>query len=158
MEAAEMDARQRKSVRWLIVILVLAVLGVYFGWYKFFREEPQPFVRHARDDLTAVVRRALARDESACFEPVEQARHVRHGRHHPLADLSTRKPFGPRAAQDAKRVVLRARQVGALEDLGRARPKILGRPREGETFRSSPSSSGKPASAPAIAPLPRRRT
>jgi RoxA-like, cytochrome c-like len=42
MEAAEMDARQRKSVRWLIVILVLAVLGVYFGWYKFFREEPQP--------------------------------------------------------------------------------------------------------------------
>lgn len=42
MEAAQMDARQRKNARWLVVILVLAALGAYFGWYKFFREEPQP--------------------------------------------------------------------------------------------------------------------
>jgi mono/diheme cytochrome c family protein len=42
MEAAQMDARQRKNVRRLVVILVLAALVAYFGWYKFFREEPQP--------------------------------------------------------------------------------------------------------------------
>jgi len=42
MEAAQLDARQRKNVRWLVVLLVLAALGAYLGWYKFFREEPQP--------------------------------------------------------------------------------------------------------------------
>ena len=42
MEAAELDARQRRNVRWLVVLLVVGVLGVWFGWYQFFREEPQP--------------------------------------------------------------------------------------------------------------------
>ncbi len=42
MDAAEMDARQRKNVRWRVVILVRGGAWRLFGWYKFFREEPQP--------------------------------------------------------------------------------------------------------------------
>src|SRR5262249_37699365 len=42
MEATQEYAWQQRSVRWLVVLLVLGALGAYFGWYKFFREEPQP--------------------------------------------------------------------------------------------------------------------
>jgi len=42
METAQQYVPQQKKARWLVVILVLAALGAYFGWYKFFREEPQP--------------------------------------------------------------------------------------------------------------------
>jgi len=42
METAQQYASQQTKVRWLIVILVLLAFTGYFGWYKFFREEPQP--------------------------------------------------------------------------------------------------------------------
>jgi mono/diheme cytochrome c family protein len=42
METPRQYASQQRKVRWLIVLLVLAALLAYFGWYKFFREEPQP--------------------------------------------------------------------------------------------------------------------
>src|SRR5262252_2272044 len=42
MDAAQLDERQRRNVRWLVVLLVVGVLGAFFGWYQFFREEPQP--------------------------------------------------------------------------------------------------------------------
>ena len=47
-ERREDSRRTAKSGRWrkfLIVVLVLIVLGgvgAFVGWYKFFREEPQP--------------------------------------------------------------------------------------------------------------------
>jgi len=42
METAQQYASQQRKIRWLIVILVLSALAGYFGWIKFFREEPQP--------------------------------------------------------------------------------------------------------------------
>jgi hypothetical protein len=42
MEATQQYAGRQKTVRWLVVLLLLAALAAYFGWYKFFREEPQP--------------------------------------------------------------------------------------------------------------------
>src|SRR6267154_501541 len=42
MEATQPYVLQRKTVRWLVALLLLAALAAYFGWYKFFREEPQP--------------------------------------------------------------------------------------------------------------------
>ena len=33
---------RRKWIRALIVLLVVGAAGAFFGWYKFFREEPQP--------------------------------------------------------------------------------------------------------------------
>ncbi len=35
-------AAQRRWRFWLTLVVVLGGLGGYFGWYKFFREEPQP--------------------------------------------------------------------------------------------------------------------
>src|SRR5262245_40633961 len=35
-------AVRKKILRWIIVLVVLGGFGAWFGWYKFFREEPEP--------------------------------------------------------------------------------------------------------------------
>lgn len=34
--------KKKKLLRWLVVIAVLGLFVAWFGWYKFFREEPEP--------------------------------------------------------------------------------------------------------------------
>src|SRR4051812_27201336 len=35
-------ATKKNLLRWLLGLLVLVAIGGTFGWYKFFREEPEP--------------------------------------------------------------------------------------------------------------------
>jgi len=49
--AQRVAQRRRKIITWLGVIAVVVVLGVWFGWYKFFREEPQPDWVFANADM-----------------------------------------------------------------------------------------------------------
>jgi hypothetical protein len=90
-------------------------------------EHPQPLVRDAGDDAAAVFRLALSGDQPARFEAVEQSGDVGILRHHALTDLAAGGAFPFRAAQDAERVVLRRRQVGAADRLGHRARKPLGR-------------------------------
>ncbi len=36
------QSKRRKLHLWIAIVVALAALGAWFGWYKFFREEPQP--------------------------------------------------------------------------------------------------------------------
>ena len=42
MELTERPPRRGKLIFWLLVGAIVIGLGAYYGWYKFFREEPQP--------------------------------------------------------------------------------------------------------------------
>ena len=43
MDNAQRVARRRRKIfTWIGVIVILIGFGAWFGWYKFFREEPQP--------------------------------------------------------------------------------------------------------------------
>ena len=57
---------------------------------------------------------AAARNQAALLQAVEQAGNVRVSGNHAAGDLAARKPFG-RAAQDSQHVVLRRRELLALE-------------------------------------------
>ena len=49
--AQRMARKRRKIVTWVGVIVVLVAFGAWFGWYKFFREEPQPDWVFANADM-----------------------------------------------------------------------------------------------------------
>ena len=49
--AQRVAQRRRKIFAWIGVIVVLVAFGAWFGWYKFFREEPQPDWVFASPDM-----------------------------------------------------------------------------------------------------------
>ena len=52
MDNAQRVARRRRKIfTWIGVIVILIGFGAWFGWYKFFREEPQPDWVFANADM-----------------------------------------------------------------------------------------------------------
>jgi len=78
-------------------------------------QNPEPFRRDARPYDAPVLLSPRAQNQSPRFHPVQQARDVRVARDHPAADLAAGEAFGPRAAQNAKHIVLRCGEAGRLE-------------------------------------------
>jgi hypothetical protein len=75
--------------------------------------------RDARLHDAAVVGLAFPRNQASLFHAVEETRHVRVVGNHAVANAPARQTFGFGSAENAKDVVLRARQASRLEELFR---------------------------------------
>src|ERR1019366_2959905 len=71
-----------------------------------FVEKGETGLGDAAEDLTAVRRATLARDELLGLEPVDEARDAGRGLDHPFGDVERRQAFPAGAAQDPEDVVL----------------------------------------------------
>src|ERR1051325_3714197 len=90
-------------------------------------EQPQAVLADAGDETAAILRLALARDQPARLQAIEQPRYIGIFRHQPLADLATGRARLSRAAKNPQHVVLRRRQVRLLDRLVDAPPQTLRR-------------------------------
>jgi len=68
-------------------------------------------------DIYTIIFLALARDQGALLHAIEKARHVGVMRNHAVGDAAAREAFGFGSPQDAKRVVLRRRQIVGFQEL-----------------------------------------
>ncbi len=77
-------------------------------------EQMQPRPRNPCRDEPSILVAALARDEPAVFEPIQETSDVRHLAHEPLANFVAAQPVGLGAAKDPEHVVLRCRDAERL--------------------------------------------
>src|SRR5665213_1356795 len=79
-----------------------------------------------RPDDTPIRWIAIATDEIPLLQPIQQSRHVRLAREHPLSDLPRREPCITRRPQDAQYVVLLGGKLMGFDEFRELRHQIVG--------------------------------